>query len=204
MRDSIWLLLALAIGGYLIGSLSPAVFISRNMGGFDIRKRGSGNAGTTNMLREMGWLPGVLTFVCDLAKGYVPTLIALKLSGYTAAYVTGGFVLLGHAFPIFLHFKGGKCVATSAAVLMAIFPLPTLIATLLVIALMFLTRLVSLGTILGFTAFTVSTYFLPVPHPFVPYFATLVTAFVILRHWQNIIRLLHGEEKRLTIHSKKK
>ena len=158
MRDSIWLLLALAVGGYLIGSLSPAVFISRNMGGFDIRKRGSGNAGTTNMLREMGWLPGVLTFVCDLAKGYVPTLIALRLSGYTAAYVTGGFVLLGHA----------------------------------------------LGTILGFTAFTVSTYFLPVPHPFVPYFATLVTAFVILRHWQNIIRLAHGEEKRLTIHSKKK
>lgn len=204
MKDNIWLLIAWAVGGYLLGSLSPAVFISRNMGGFDIRKRGSGNAGTTNVLREMGWLPGVLTFVCDVAKGYVPVALVVHFVSYPAAYLTGACILLGHAFPLFLNFKGGKCVATSAAVLLAIFPIPTLIAVVAVIALMFLTRMVSLGTILGFSAFTVACFFLKVPHPFVPYYALLVTAFVILRHRQNIIRLIHGEEKKLTIHSKKK
>lgn len=204
----VWILL-LGIASYTLGSLSPSVFISRRFGGFDIRKKGSGNAGTTNMLRTMGWKLGLLTFVADFAKGALPTLIGLWMGEalgvpYIPAFTAGGCALLGHAFPAYAKFRGGKCVASSAGVLMVLNPGLTAIVTISAILIMFITRRVSIGSIVAFVAYPVISFLTPQVHPLMPWFTAGVGVLVLIRHRENILRLYRKEEKPLIVASSPK
>jgi glycerol-3-phosphate acyltransferase PlsY len=186
----------LAVASYLMGSVSVAVFISRKAGGFDIREKGSGNAGSTNMLRVMGIKWGVITLLIDMAKGALPTLAGLLWAGYTGAYVAGGAVLLGHAFPVFERFRGGKCVASSGGVLLVLHPLLTLAALAIDFAIMFASRIVSLGTIIIFILYPIGAFLVSGPAHF-GWFALGVSILVLILHRSNIRRLLYGTEKKL-------
>ena len=153
----------MALVAYLIGSVNFSVIISKRIAGFDVRERGSGNAGTTNMLRSVGKGPAALTLILDIAKGLVAILIAFligKISDEANAAVlvqlAGFFVVLGHTFPVFFGFKGGKGVATSLGVLLFINPLIGLICLVFALAVMAFTRMVSLGSIMAAILFPVS------------------------------------------------
>lgn len=195
-----WLYYALlVIGGYLFGSLSPALLISHTAWGIDIRKHGSHNAGTTNMLRVMGWRYGVLTFLLDLAKGVLPTLIGLWTGLPYAAYAAGAAATLGHAFPVFSQFKGGKCVTTGTGVLLVLNPLFTGCALAVGLAICFITRIVSIGSLGTYLLVVIAAFAIPdIPLPFA--LMTLGIAVLIFwRHRENIGRLIRGEEKKLVI-----
>ena len=116
-----------AIIAYAIGSINFSVIISRNMAGFDIREKGSGNAGSTNMLRSIGKKAAILTLICDIIKGVIAVLIAFiigklgkNVDQALLVQIAGILVVVGHTFPIFFEFKGGKGVATSLGVLLII------------------------------------------------------------------------------------
>ena len=203
----VWLIL-LGLGSYALGSLSPSVLMSRVVGGFDIRKKGSGNAGTTNMLRVMGWKMGIITFVVDFLKGALPTLLGLWIGPkigfpYAAAYVAGGCVLLGHAFPAYAHFKGGKCVASGAGVFLVLNPLATAIVIVIAIIIMIITRRVSVGSVLAFLIYPIVLFFLDVPDPALPWFGVGVGILVLFLHRENIKRLFLGQEKELVVAKKR-
>ncbi len=128
MNDVMKLLLTLIIG-YLLGSISTGVILSRVFGHKDIRNQGSGNSGTTNMLRVMGKKFALLTFAGDLLKGIIAVLIGKALLGTQAGEIIGAFgAILGHNFPLYFGFKGGKGIATSFGCLLIVFPLQTLCA----------------------------------------------------------------------------
>ena len=123
MNDVMKLLLTLVIG-YLLGSISTGVILSRVFGHKDIRNQGSGNSGTTNMLRVMGKKFALLTFAGDLLKGIIAVLIGKALLGTQAGEIVGAFgAILGHNFPLYFGFKGGKGIATSFGCLLIVFPL---------------------------------------------------------------------------------
>ena len=142
------------IVAYLLGSISFSVIISKKLAGFDVREKGSGNAGSTNVLRTVGKKGAILTLICDCLKGVIAVLIAYIVSktaqntdGALLVQLAGLAVVLGHTFPIFFNFKGGKGVATSLGVLLIINWQIGLICLVFALLLMALTRFVSLGSI---------------------------------------------------------
>ena len=186
-----------AIAAYFIGGLSPAVFISKKVTGNDIRNSGSGNAGATNIMRHIGVRLGVLTFVLDVLKGALPTLLAMLLVGRYAAYVVGLAVVLGHVFPVFLGFKGGKGVATSFGMLLMLQPLLAVVLVLLALAIMFATRIVSLGAIIAVTLFPVCGLLIPGGGWEFAVFSLLVCGLIIFKHRENIVRIFKGTENKI-------
>lgn len=194
----------LAIGSYLFGSLSPAILISNTAWGIDIRDHGSHNAGTTNMLRVMGWGYGVLTFVFDLIKGVLPALVGLWTGLPYGAYIAGTAAVLGHAYPVFAKFKGGKCVTTATGVLLVLNPLFTGCALVFGLIVCFATRIVSIGSLSSYVLASVAAFCIPGVELS---FACLTAAYallIILRHRENLKRLFKGEEKKLVIGRGKK
>lgn len=191
---------------YLIGSINFAVIISKKMAGFDLREKGSGNAGTTNMLRTVGKKGAALVLVLDILKGVLAVLIAKLISGKVnsalACQIAGFAVVLGHTFPIFFEFKGGKGVATSIGVLLVInwqIGLICLVYGLLIVA---LTRMVSLGSISAAILFPVLTIFIRRHYIATGanyiIFGILIACFVIFNHRENIKRLNEGTENRIS------
>ena len=147
MNDVMKLLLTLVVG-YLLGSISTGVILSRAFGHKDIRSQGSGNSGTTNMLRVMGKKFALLTFAGDLLKGIIAVLIGKALLGTQAGEIVGAFgAILGHNFPLYFGFKGGKGIATSFGCLLIVFPLQTLCAFGVFLLLVATTRYVSAGSL---------------------------------------------------------
>ena len=139
---------------YLIGSINFSILISKKMAGFDVREKGSGNAGTTNMLRSVGKKAAALTLLCDILKGVVAIGIAIlagniikDMNKALLVQIAAIAVVLGHTFPIFFQFKGGKGVATSLGVLLLVNWKIGLICLVFALALIFLTRMVSLGSV---------------------------------------------------------
>ena len=194
-------LLSTLAGGYLIGSLSFAVLVSRAMGLADPRSYGSGNPGATNVLRTGNKAAAILTLALDALKGYVPVLLVLEFGprfglGETAAAFTGLAAFIGHLWPLYFRFKGGKGVATAAGVLMAINPLlgAASLATWIIIAAFF--RYSSLASI-------VTAVFAPFYQALVwgvePLLLALVAMSLLLvwRHEGNIRKLLAGTESKL-------
>ena len=203
MNDVMKLLLTLVIG-YLLGSISTGVILSCVFGHKDIRSQGSGNSGTTNMLRVMGKKFALLTFAGDLLKGIVAVLIGKALLGTQAGEIVGAFgAILGHNFPLYFGFKGGKGIATSFGCLLIVFPLQTLCAFGVFLLLVATTRYVSAGS-LG--AAVTLPFFIMFTTPCDPVIWCSVIAICLLaiwRHYPNIKRLMNHTESKLSFGKKK-
>ena len=193
---------------YLLGSISFSVIISKKLAGFDVREKGSGNAGSTNVLRTVGKKGAILTLICDCLKGVIAVLIAYIVSkttqntdGALLVQLAGLAVVLGHTFPIFFNFKGGKGVATSLGVLLIINWQIGLICLVFALLLMALTRFVSLGSVSAAILFPVLTIFIH-SHYIVDgsylIFVVLLGVFVVFNHRANVKRLLEGKENKLS------
>ena len=197
-----------AIIAYLLGSISFSVIISKKMAGFDVREKGSKNAGSTNVLRTVGKKAAILTLIGDCLKGVVAILIAFvvgkiatDLDSALLVQLAGIFVVFGHTFPIFFKFKGGKGVATSLGVLLLTNWQIGLICLVFALVLMALTRFVSLGSVAAAVLFPVLTIFITnnylVPGNYI-IFGIVLAILVIFNHRENIKRLLEGKENKLS------
>ncbi|MBD8600075.1 glycerol-3-phosphate 1-O-acyltransferase PlsY [Pseudomonas sp. W2Oct36] len=185
-----WLLAVLA---YLLGSLSFAILISRITGRPDPRASGSGNAGATNMLRVAGKKLAVLTLVGDVCKGMIPVLIAraLSLDPRLQAWI-GLCAVLGHLFPLYFRFRGGKGVATAAGMLLALYPPAALLAIGAWLLTFYLTRTSSLASLIA-TPLTLPLLAWQEPHALLP--MSVLTLLIVWRHRGNLRDLFAGRER---------
>ena len=200
-----------AIIAYLIGSINFSVIISKKMAGFDVREKGSGNAGTTNMLRSVGKKGAAITLICDILKGVVAILIAM-LIGWAfkvenqslLVQIAGIAVVIGHTFPIFFGFKGGKGVATSLGILIMTNWQIGLICLVFGVVLIALTRMVSLGSCTAAVLFPVLTLFISenyIVSQCSGYFvySVILAIIVLFNHRSNIKRILSGTENKISL-----
>jgi glycerol-3-phosphate acyltransferase PlsY len=195
----------LILASYLLGAIPSGYLITKKIKGFDIRNHGSGNPGAANVYRIVGKWPGVATFLCDAAKGAAAVLLAKHFApqaDYLA--ITCGFIAIcAHMWTIFLKFRGGKGVATSAGVFGALLPLPTLLAFTSFAIVVWRTGRISPGSILAAIVLPLSSYFIG-GHPIgYSILATVVGAIVIYKHIPNIKRMLSHSELNFEDGSKK-
>lgn len=202
---------AMAIAAYLLGSLNFAIIISRVKYKDDIRKYGSGNAGMTNMIRTYGTAAGVVTFLGDLLKAVVSVLIAMMLMGEVCGYIAGLACILGHAFPVWYNFKGGKGVAVTAAMILTLEPFVFLTLLIIFILTVLITRYISLGSMMAAFIYPImlkNFYLVTHPGGYHPlYFIIIivsiaVTFMIIFLHRENIKRLLKGQENKFSFKKK--
>ena len=201
----------IGIIAYLIGSINFSIIISRKMAGFDVRQKGSGNAGTTNVLRTVGKKAALLTLVCDILKGVVAILIAFivgkiikNIDSAMLVQIAGLLVVIGHAFPIFFEFKGGKGVATSLGIILMTNWQIGLICLIFALVIIIATKMVSMGAIGAAILFPILTLFIDghfiVQASGIKYFiySLLVTLLVVFLHRENIKRIMNGNENKLS------
>jgi acyl phosphate:glycerol-3-phosphate acyltransferase len=194
---------------YLLGSIPFGLLLAKLFGGGDVRKAGSGNIGAANVTRVAGPLAGILTLIFDTAKGAAAVWLAARVTNYSATWMMiGAFaVLLGHCFPVWLKFKGGKGVATALGVFVALSPMAAVSALLLFILCVVYWRYVSLGSVAAAAAMPLLIYFLWAPGhapPMVIDLGTLaIAALVIYKHDGNLQRLVEGTEPRFSFGKKK-
>ena len=205
--------IVIGIIAYLIGSISFSVIISKKMAGFDVREKGSKNAGSTNVLRTVGKKAAVITLLCDVLKGVVAVLIAYIVGKFVdnvdraiLVQVAALCVVIGHTFPIFFKFKGGKGVATSLGIVLLLNWQIGLICLVFALVLMILTRMVSLGSVSAAILFPVLTIFITenylVEGNYI-IFGILLAAFVVYNHRANVKRILTGTENKLNFNKEK-
>jgi glycerol-3-phosphate acyltransferase PlsY len=203
-------LLTIPVVAYLLGSIPFGVLFTRLFGGGDVRKVGSGNIGATNVARAAGPVPAILTLLFDFAKGAVPVWLAGRLSGESATWmmIAALAALLGHCFPIWLKFRGGKGVATAAGAFLVLCPAALLGSVMLFLIVLFFWRYVSLASISAAAAMPLLIYLLWAPHhapPLIVTFGSLVAAVIIIyKHDANIQRLVQGEEPKFSLGKSKK
>ena len=199
---------------YLIGSINFSVILSKKMAGFDVREKGSGNAGSTNMLRSVGKKAAALTLVLDVLKGIVSVIIAIILGNIIPdmnkellVQIAGIAVVLGHTFPVFFGFKGGKGVATSLGILLISNWQIGLICLVFGVVLIALTRMVSLGSCTAAVLFPVLTLFINEHYTVLTegksgsvYFiySVILAIIVLYNHRSNIKRILSGTENKIS------
>ena len=208
----IFLSVVAVILAYLIGSINFAVIFSSIFMKKDVRELGSGNAGTTNVMRNGGFLPGSLTFLCDALKGFVASFIGLKIFEYIShfegewsmpiygALVCGLACMLGHVFPIFFGFKGGKGVATSVGIFYVCNPLAITLGLVAFTVILLTTKYVSLSSLIAtVVVVTLSIVFYDLNAYILPQIILVVAmgAIVFLKHTENIKRLIHGTESKI-------
>ena len=192
-------LIAALIIAYLLGNISPAILLGK-MAGVDIKKEGSGNAGTTNTLRVLGKKAAILTLLIDVGKGVVAVLIGQTLAGEQAAMACGLLAFAGHIWPVFFHFKGGKGVATAFGVVLALEPLLALIGLGIMVVTVLITRRISAGSVITAIALPFIGNLINPDH----LWWTLIMAVIILyKHSSNISRLMKGEEPPLQFRKSK-
>ena len=186
---------------YLIGSISPAILLGKARG-IDIKKEGSGNAGTTNVLRVMGGKAAIITLIVDILKGFLPALIASSVTGNDYfGYAACIAAFIGHVFPIYFHFKGGKGVAVAFGGLLGVNWKLALICLLTVAVITLITKRMSCGSIAG--AASAVIYALILEPKFLP-FVIIMAGLIIYLHRGNIKRLINHEEPTLSFLDKKK
>lgn len=184
------------LAGYLIGSIPFGLIVARYFK-VDIRKYGSGNIGATNVLRTLGPVPGGIVFTLDMLKGTASVVLPLFFGLDPLIIILCGLAaVLGHSFPLYLGFKGGKGVATSMGVLLGIAPDLCLFTIILFAVIVALTRFVSVGSMLTAITITIAFFLLDKPLAY-SLVALLITIIIILRHRPNIRRLLVGTEPRI-------
>lgn len=203
-----------AIIAYLLGSISFSVIISKKMAGFDVREKGSGNAGSTNVLRTVGKKAAVLTLICDCLKGVLAILIAYiagnivkDIDKSLLVQLAGIFVVIGHTFPVFFKFKGGKGVATSLGVLLMVNWQIGLICLVFALVLMALTRMVSMGSVGAAVLFPVLVLFIhtnyTIPEGSSYFVYSIILALIVaFNHRSNIQRILNGTENKISFKKK--
>lgn len=198
----------LIIVAYLIGSIPTSVWVSKHFFGIDIRDYGSGNAGATNTFRVLGSKWGSFVMLVDVIKGVVATSLYLLLPHYLTNELhqtnfmlgLGLAAVLGHIFPIWANFKGGKGVATLLGMAVAIQPIVAACCIAVFLSVLFLTRFVSLSSVLAGIAFMVFILFVFNEQPtFYRIFAVMVALMVVLTHQKNIGRILNGTESKVPI-----
>lgn len=199
---------AIAISSYLVGSVPFAIVISRIWKGIDIRDHGSKNAGFTNVYRVIGRLPAAMVLILDIGKGMAAVLLLIQivpgtfpLSSVDLKILAAACVILGHVFPVFAGFRGGKGIATGLGALLAIIPLEAALALVLFVLIVAITRYVSLGSLSAasfiFLALLFERYYLGSEVPSELIFAMFILAvFVFFNHRGNIRRLLAGTENK--------
>ena len=213
-----WEYATMAIIAYFIGSINFSVILSRKMAGFDVRDKGSKNAGTTNMLRTVGKKAALITLICDILKGVLSVFIAFILGliiGETnkalLVQIAGIFVIIGHTFPIFFEFRGGKGVATALGVLITTNYQIGLICLVFALVIMAITRMVSIGSVLAAILFPILTIFIHnnylvqgtegMDFGYIIY-GIIIGLFVCFNHRENIKRILNGTENKLSFKKK--
>ena len=201
---------------YLLGSISFSVVFSRVLHHGDVREHGSGNAGSTNMLRTYGLKSALLTLICDILKGVISAFIGLLVMPYDMgfAYISALMCMIGHAFPIYHGFKGGKCVATFAGALLVLNPYVWVLLLLSFVLIVYVSRYVSLGSIICAALFPILINMIPwilvewegkvmaVP-PAGIIAAVLMGILIIVLHRKNIARLWQGTESKFSLKKKK-
>ena len=198
---------------YIIGSVPTSIILSKFLKGIDIRDFGSGNAGGTNVLRTLGWGPGLVVIFVDVAKGWVAAYYIASLgyengilSPMLVQIIAGVSAILGHVYTVFARFKGGKGVGTAAGMLLAIYPVALTFCLIVFLIVAFTSKYVSLASMLAAITLPVSLYLLELyagssTPPVQFYFALFVMLFILYTHRSNIRRLLKGEENRFGVKS---
>lgn len=182
---------------YLLGSVPMGIIFSRLLGGVDPRSSGSKNIGATNVSRSAGRLAGALTLTGDILKGALPVYLALKIDPEPVYVSLAGLAaFLGHIFPIYLGFKGGKGVATGLGVISVISPTAAFLSALVFIIIAFAKRYVSLASMVSAALLPVFLSFLPKGRPYMPA-GIVISVFIIIKHRENIKRLISGTENRI-------
>ena len=194
---------------YILGSIPTSYIMGKLIKGIDIRDFGSGNVGATNALRILGTKVGVFTLIIDIGKGFIAVTIARFIIEDPADLImilTGLFAILGHIFTIFLKFKGGKGVATSAGVFIALVPIPVALALFVFVFTVWLSRFVSLGSILAALTLFISELVMNICISFTELefliFTFIIALFIIIRHKANIQRLINGNENKISFKKK--
>lgn len=183
---------------YLLGSISTSYWITKLLKGTDIRSQGSGNAGATNMLRVVGKGPAAIVFILDMLKGMAAVGIASLLDVDPGVMMLSGLAaVVGHNWPIFLGFRGGKGIATTIGVMILLTFLAAVIAGVVAILIILLTRYVSLGSLFFAAILPLLIAVLDYPTSFI-YISLLVTLLAFLRHASNIKRLINGTENKMS------
>ena len=202
----------MAVIAYFIGSINFSVIIGRKMAGIDVRQEGSGNAGSTNVLRTIGLKAALLTLICGILKGVIAILVALLIGNIVKnidrallVQLAGIFVILGHTFPIFFEFKGGKGVATALGVLLMSNWEIGLICLVFALVIIIASRMVSMGAVGAAILFPVLTLFMNdnfiVAASGMKYFiySLILALIVIFNHRENIKRIMNGTENKIEL-----
>lgn len=198
-----FLYVLVAVVAYLLGSISTGLIVAKLHHGPNLREVGSKNTGASNVLRTMGLRNGLITFVGDCGKAALACGIGWWTLGQYGALLAGLMVILGHNWPVFFQFRGGKGVASSCGVMLVCFPIPALISYVVAIAIIAATKFISLGSMCMLTLFSVLvSVFYSGGDVIVILWAVLLAALCLLRHRTNIGRLLHGCENRLSLKKK--
>ena len=205
--------LVMAVVSYFVGCFNFALLISK-IKHKDVRKMGSGNPGTMNMSRQFGLKIGALTLFCDMIKGGIPLLIAYfifkdycfagtdVLVSDLARYVCGVSVIIGHIYPVTMKFKGGKGILSGGTIVWMIDWRIGLVVWVGFLLLFLLTKYVSLGSVWAGASFPFATWYF-YPDPVIVLLAFLLGALILWKHRSNIVRLIHGNENKFSVHRKK-
>ena len=186
-------ILAIVIA-YFLGNISPAIILGR-LNGIDIKKEGSGNAGTTNVLRTLGKKAALITMVVDIMKGVIGVKLGFLLAGPTAAYMCAVAAFCGHIWPALYNFRGGKGVATAFGVITAVNWQLGLAVLAVVAVFVILSKRMSLGSIMGAISFPLLAWFM---EPGFIVYGFIMAVIVVVTHRANIGRLIRGEEPKMS------
>ena len=194
----LWLrYIIIVVVAYLLGTVAAGKIVAKKMGHIDISKVGSGNAGTTNVLRTLGWIPSVLTLVGDVAKAVAAALVGKAIAGETGMYISGVAVMVGHIWPVLYGFKGGKGIAAAFGFIIFTDPLTALLLFVEQVAVIALTRYMSLASILSCIMYPVFTMIFNWENRINVVCACLMGAMALFAHRSNIMRLINKNENRL-------
>lgn len=193
-----WLRYAIVIvAAYLLGNISAGKLVAKYVGHIDISKVGSGNAGTTNVLRTLGWIPSVMTLVGDVLKAVIAALLGKAIAGETGMLISGVGVIIGHIWPVFYKFKGGKGIAAAFGFIIFTDPLTALLLFVEQIAVIAVTRYMSLASILSCFMYPVFTMIFNWDNKLHVIVACIIGALALFAHRSNIMRLINKNENRL-------
>lgn len=200
--------LLMVVLAYIMGSLPSGVWIGKTLKGIDIRQHGSKNSGATNAYRVLGPKYGIIVLIADALKGYLPLSIAKNIFGIEGnlIIILGVIAILGHTFSLFLNFNGGKGVATSLGVFLFLFPNGILTVVLIFILVTYISKYISLASIVSSAVLPILAIFLPIEEGMsrISLFliSLLVGGFVIYKHKSNIQRLINGTENKFNLKNK--